>query len=182
LPLLEISCPAVKLRPAQSLEFLVDLIRKLIEVDGVIDLREYCYSRIIAKHLEQATTPAAATKKNRSSKKDARQAAVELLRIVAHEGNDDPQAADRAFRAGARVFGDWAGDVELAQEDQHSVQRLDEALDVLAGINSAGRKSLVDAVTRTIGHDDRLTLREAELLRAVCASLECPLPPILSAV
>ncbi|MGI9262784.1 MAG: M48 family metallopeptidase [Woeseiaceae bacterium] len=182
LPLLEISFPELKQRPAESLEFLIDLIRKLIEADGVIDLWELCYSRIIAKHLEQAVAPAAAAKQNRASKKAARHAALDLLRIVAHEGNDDPEAEDKAFRAGARIFGDWAGDIEVSPGDQQSVQRLDAALDVLARINSAGRKSLVEAVTRTITHDDRLTLREAELLRAVCASLECPLPPILSAV
>ena len=28
-------------------------------------------------------------------------------------------------------------------------------------------------------HDGELVLEEAELLRAICASLDCPLPPIL---
>ena len=181
LPLLEISFPALKQRPAQSLQFLVDLMRKLIEMDGEIDLREFCYARIIARHLEQASAPAAAAKQNRASKKAARLAAVDLLRIVAHQGNDDPDAEELAFRAGASLFGDWAGDIEVAPGDKQSVARLDAALDVLARINAAGRQSLVEAVTRTIGHDGRLTLREAELLRAICASLDCPLPPIISA-
>ena len=181
LPLLEISFPALKQRPAQSLQFLVDLMRKLIEMDGVIDLREFCYARIIARHLEQASAPAAAAKQNRASKKAARLAAVDLLRIVAHQGNDDPEAQERAFRAGADIFGDWAGDIAVASGNEQTVARLDAALDVLAQINAAGRQSLVEAVTRTTGHDGRLTLREAELLRAICASLDCPLPPIIPA-
>ena len=180
LPLLEVSFPALKQRPAQSLEFLVDLVRKLVEVDGVIDLREFCYYQIITKHLQQAAAPAAEAKVNRVSRKAARHAAVDLLRIVAHYGHDDSEAEDRAFRAGARIFGDWAGKVDVPPGDQASVQRLESALDVLAGLNPAGRKSLVEAVSKAISHDDRLTLREAEMLRAVCASLECPLPPILS--
>ncbi|MDH3439644.1 MAG: M48 family metalloprotease, partial [Gammaproteobacteria bacterium] len=181
LPLLEISFPALKQRPAQSLQFLVDLMRKLIEMDGVVDLREFCYARIISRHLEQASVPAAAAKQNRASKKAARQAAVDLLSIVAHQGNDDPAAEEQAFRAGASIFGDWAGDIEITPGAEQSVARLDAALDVLARINAAGRQSLVEAVTRTIGHDGRLTLREAELLRAICASLDCPLPPIIAA-
>ena len=50
----------------------------------------------------------------------------------------------------------------------------------LRGLNSAGRKSLVEAVAKTIAYDDRLTLREAELLRTICATLDCPLPPVIS--
>ena len=181
LPLLEISFPALKQRLAESLEFLIDLMRKLMEIDGDIDLREYCYSRIIARHLEQAAAPAAASRKNRVSKDAARQAAVDLIRIVAHQGSNNQAAEESACKAGLRIFGGWAGEVATTPGDHRSVQRLDNALTILSMINPAGRKSLVDAVTATISQDDRLTLREAELLRAICASLECPVPPILSA-
>ena len=182
LPLLELSFPALKQRPAQSLQFLIELIQKLVEVDGEIDLREFCYHRIIAKHLEQAAAPATAAKKIRVSRKAARHAAVDLLRIVAHYGHVERQAEERAFRAGTRVFGDWAASIETAPGGRESVRRLGAALDVLSKLNPAGRKSLVEAVTRAISHDDRLTLREAEMLRAICATLECPLPPVLSAL
>jgi hypothetical protein len=37
----------------------------------------------------------------------------------------------------------------------------------------------VEALVRTIAHDALLAPSEAELLRAICAVLECPLPPIL---
>ena len=182
LPLLELSFPALKQRPAQRLEFLIDLVRKLVEADGEVDLREFCYYRIIVMHLQQAAAPAAEAKTNRVSKKAARHAAVDLLRIVAHHGAGDGESEERAFRAGARVFGDWAGQVEVVPGDQAPVERLESALDILAKLNPAGRKSLVEAVSRAITYDDRLTMREAELLRAICASLECPLPPILSAI
>jgi hypothetical protein len=48
----------------------------------------------------------------------------------------------------------------------------------LRQINSTGKKSLLQAVSNTITHDGQLTLSEAELLRAICASLDCPLPPL----
>jgi len=37
----------------------------------------------------------------------------------------------------------------------------------------------VEGLGRTIAHDEQLTPEEAELLRAICTVLECPLPPIL---
>ena len=182
LPLLEISFPALKQRPAESLEFLLDLLRRLAEVDGVIDLREYCYYRIISRHLDQARAPGGDRGRNRVSKAAARQAAVTLLGIVAEQGNADADSRERAFRAGTRVFGDWAGDATISVEQGSDVSRLDQALDILEKINTSGRRSLVEAVARTVAYDDRMTIREAELLRAVCASLDCPLPPLVSAL
>jgi Zn-dependent protease with chaperone function len=181
LPLLEIAFPALRQRPADNLDFLVDLVRRLIESDGIIELREFCYARIIERHLLQARAPAAAARRNRVSKAAARQAAIDLLRIVADQGGPDTDAADKAFRAGMRIFGDWASGSRADISAGDTVSHLRDALDILEKLNGAGRQSLVEAVTRTIAHDGRLVLREAELLRAICASLECPLPPILSA-
>ncbi len=181
LPLLELAFPALKQRPHESLEFLLDLIRRLVEADDIIDLREFCFYRIIERHLEQAATPAAKSARNRVSKSAARQAAVDLLRIVADHGHADPDARDKAFEAGIRVFGDWAEPDGFITDSGQAVKKLSEALDIISKINSAGRQSLIEAVTRTIAHDGQLLISEAELLRAICASLDCPLPPIISA-
>jgi len=179
LPLLEIAFPELKQRPAPKLEFLLDLIRRLIEIDGQIDLREFCYYRILVRHLEQAIDPAAAQKGNRVSKAAARQAAVDIVRIVADQGHDNPADRDAAYRAGINVFGRWAKDDQPQVAAGQTVARLDQALDILQKINSAGRKSLLQAVTAAITHDGQVTATEAELFRAVCASFDCPLPPIL---
>jgi hypothetical protein len=181
LPILEISFPALKRRSAEELEFLVELIRKLIEVDGEIDLREFCFARIISRHLEQAAEPTRHAGQNRVSKSAAREAAIDLIRIVADQGSDDKASQDKAFRAGMRIFGDWAKGDDDATQAGTPVERLRQALEILSKINSAGRQSLVKAVTKTVAHDNRLTMREAELLRAICATLDCPLPPIISA-
>jgi Zn-dependent protease with chaperone function len=180
LAILEIAFPALRHGENDNQAFLVDLIRELAAVDGRIDLREYCFYRIISGHLAQAAAPSRRARQNRVSKSAARRAAVELLGIVADEGNADEHARERAFAAGLRVFGDWAGKLEVDGDGSDTVARLDDALNVLGGLNSAGRKSLVEAVGRTIAYDDRLTLREAELLRTICAALDCPLPPIIS--
>ena len=47
-------------------------------------------------------------------------------------------------------------------------------------LNGAGRERLVTALAATAAFDGRLAVAEAELLRAVCATLDCPLPPIVT--
>lgn len=179
LPLLELGLPALRQRPPQSLEFLVDLVRRLIELDGEVELREFCFYRIIAAHLRQNFAAPAKKQSNRVGKAAARRAAVALLRIVADQGSAEATQRDQAFRSGLRAFGDWAGEQEVSISPRETVPKLGEALDVLEKINPAGRKSLVEAVTRTVAWDNRLTISEAELLRAICAVLDCPLPPVL---
>jgi len=50
---------------------------------------------------------------------------------------------------------------------------------VLLGLNSKGKEALLRAISATAVHDGRLSIGEAELIRAVCATLDYPLPPIL---
>ena len=78
-----------------------------------------------------------------------------------------------------RIDDDWAREVEYKDVSLQTVPLLDRNISLLTRMNSAGRKSLLQALAKTVSHDGKLTATEAELLRAVCASLDCPLPPIL---
>ena len=179
LPILEIAFPALKRRPVPQLEYLLELVRRLIELDGEVDLYEYCFFRVLTNSLEQAEDPSGRRKRRRSTKKAVRQAAIDLLRTVARHGHSSAEARASAFRAGAAEFGQWASDAEYGDETLQTVPVLDRSLNVLARTNSAGRKSLLQALGKTVSHDGKLSVPEAELLRAICASLDCPLPPIL---
>jgi len=179
LPLLEIAFPSIKNRPVQQIEFLLNLVEKLIQLDGEVDIGEYCFYRVLSSHLKQAVQPTISQTGNRVARKAARLAAVNLIRIVADQGNEHDVARQRAFEAGVAPFGGWASESSEPAEKGDTVALLDRSLDVLSKLNSAGQQSLLRAVSETITHDGKLTIREAELLRAICASLNCPLPPIL---
>ena len=73
LPLLEIAFPALKLRPEQQREFFLELVKRLIELDGVIDLYEYCFYRVLSSAFEHASDPSGRHKKKRAGKKDVKQ-------------------------------------------------------------------------------------------------------------
>jgi hypothetical protein len=182
LPLLEIAFPALKRRPVPQLRFLVDLVRRLVETDGEIDLFEYCFYQVLAGNLRQHGDPGHSASGRGVSKREAREAALQLIRIVADKGHDDPGLRDAAWRAGTAELGGWASGTDThAPTGDGAVMEMDRSLDVLRRINSAGRERLVQALSVTIGHDNRMTVIEGELMRAVCASLDCPLPPLLTA-
>jgi len=178
LPLLEIAFPMLRARPKSQMEYLLKLVRRLIEIDGHIDLGEFCIYRVLASHLSQAADPLADKAGNRVPRKKARDAAIDVIRIVADQGNEDEVARNHAYQAGISTFGDWASGRKEQIDDAQTVEVLGRSLDALRQMNSAGKKSLLQAVSNTITHDGKLTLSEAELLRAICASLDCPLPPL----
>jgi len=180
LPLLEISFPALKLRPAAQLGFLIELASRLIEIDGKVDLYEYCFYRILTINLGQALDPSPRRGAGRASKRVLRQAAVNMLAIVADHGHDDATQSQAAFEAGARILGEWASGVKIEPRHEYTVDILNHSLDILRRLNNKGRHKLLRAVSEVADHDQHLTVGEAELIRVICATLDCPLPPILA--
>ena len=179
LPLLEITFPALKRRPMPELAFLVELTNRLIEVDGDIDLYEFCFYRIMMSSLGQAIDPTGTHGVRRSRRQDLQSAATELLRILADHGHDSDQERIAAFAAGIATLGPWAHGAKYESDRECSVARLNSSLDVLLGLNGKGQESLLRAVSATAAHDGQISVAEAELIRAVCATLNYPLPPIL---
>jgi uncharacterized tellurite resistance protein B-like protein len=179
LPLMEIAFPALKQRPAPQLHFLVELAGRMIEVDGEIDLYEYCFYRILVSSLGQAMQPSRHQKRRRTSRQPVRQAAIDLLRIVAKHGHTHEAERKRAFEAGVALFGDWGPKFDYETDERGSVAVLDQSLEMLLALNGDGQQMLLEAVSAVVMSDKTLTVSESELIRAICASLNCPLPPIL---
>jgi Zn-dependent protease with chaperone function len=179
LPLLEISFPALKLRPAPQLTYLIELASRLIDVDGKVDLYEYCVYRIMSISLGQAVNPSGKPRV-RASRKELRQAAVNLLAIVADYGHESLSEAQAAFDAGGALLGNWASGVEIEAQEKYAINILDRSLDILLKLKSKSRRQLLRAVSEVADHDNRLTTSEGELIRVICATLDCPLPPILA--
>jgi Zn-dependent protease with chaperone function/uncharacterized tellurite resistance protein B-like protein len=179
LPLLEISFPALKNRPAPHLVFLIELCSRLVDADGRVDLYEYCFLRILSINLQQATDPSATSRRRRAPKREVRAAALNLLRLLAAYGHSDPAEREQAFAAGIKEMPPWAEGARYEASPELSIELLNHSLDLLATLNEAGRGTVIRAVSAIASHDGEITSREAALIRAACATLELPLPPIL---
>jgi Zn-dependent protease with chaperone function len=180
LPLLEIAFPALKLRPEAQLEYVVKLASRLIDVDGRVDLYEYCFYRVLRTSLGQAIDPPGRQGPRRVARRDLRQAAVDLLTVVADYGHEDDDHSQRAFEAGRAKFGKWAENHTYSSKEQYSLATLDRSLDLLAALNGKGRRAMLEAITTVAVHDNEITVAEGELIRTICASLDVPLPPLVT--
>ena len=130
-------------------------------------------------NLGQALDPSGRRSATRARRKDLRAAAIDLIRVLADYGHDTDEDSAEAFASGIAELGNWARDHAYKSDRDYTVPVLDRSLDILLGLNSKGKESLLRAISATAAHDGRLAVAEAELIRAVCATLDYPLPPIL---
>ena len=113
------------------------------------------------------------------SAQGARDALQVLFSALAMQGVDDEQAARQAYEAGMEIMlpGIHPSYARLA----HWPPKLDEALTRVDRLQPDAKNRLVQALAATISHDGKMTVPESELLRAICAALHCPLPPLYAA-
>ena len=180
--LLELAFPALRRAGTERMEFLADTARELIEYDGEIDLREYCLFEVLSASLRQAAQPSRQKRGSRPNKRQIRQAAIDLVQVLATQAGKDGTSRERAFQAGIAEFGRWGSGAELTAASHDDVAKLGRALTVLRELGPKASGTLVKAALATVLADGHIASGEAEIVRAVCASLRCPLPPIIASV
>ena len=184
LPLLEIAFPALRQRPPEQLRALAILVDELLRLDGQVSVLDYALGRLLRVQLSEALTPRAGRPSQRAPKLHALRTETQTLFVVmARAGHDDERSARAAFDAGMRRLLPMAPPdyvTPSVNEASVTIAALDHALSRLDALPPAIKQALIEALVLTIAHDRQVTLGEAELLRVVCASLHCPLPPLVA--
>lgn len=177
LPLAEVAFASLRRLPAVRLEHTRNMISALIAIDREVSLFEYCLAYLLRQQIDEVLWPERARSTGRRSLKASESALGALLSVLASQGHADAATAVRAFAAGIAELGH--GIAPRFAPPFNWIVALDNALPDLDRLKPAAKALLVAAMTRTVMHDDRIDVAEAELLRTACAALHCPLPPLL---
>ncbi len=171
LPVLSLALPTLKALPQDVRDRTLRLVRDLVEADHKVTLGEFVLLTLCRSQIQkEPKRPPAA--KYRSVDAVATEAAV-LLSLLAHSGKGGMAAFDKGMAAlGA------AGGV-LRSPSELSIGVVESALNELNLLAPLKKPLFIKACVATAMADDKLTLAEGELLRAICATLDSPLPPIL---
>jgi ABC-type transporter Mla subunit MlaD len=103
-----------------------------------------------------------------------------LLSAMAYAGQEDPAQAEAAFARGAQTLSRIAkSEIPFLPKIDCDLPRLDAALARLALAVPQIKKNVLNACAETVAADGLIQLPEAELLRAVADSLDCPIPPFI---
>jgi Zn-dependent protease with chaperone function len=177
LPLLEMALPALRaLTPAQYQLFRRS-VGELVQADDRIDLFEWSLHRILLHDLEAQHGKVIPPRVRHRTLAPLQPQCEVLLSMLARAGHRDVEAAREAFEQGWQTL--ELPQARLRPAEATGLDALDLALAVLdEAVPRVKRQILQGAVTCIIA-DRTVTATEAELLRAISASLGCPMPPLL---
>jgi len=177
LPLIDLTVPALRaLSPGQYGAFAAN-IEQLVRADEKMDLFEWTLQRILHRHLEahfHPRKPAAARSRTLDSLDASCAVLLSTLAYVGHkQREDEAKAFDQAVQR-LRISG-----VAMVGHDQCGLRAVGKALDALAGVAVTEKRRLLEAAAQCISADGKVSVHEAELFRAMCDTLGCPMPPLL---
>jgi len=179
LPLVNLAIGALRNLTAAQFKQFADTLEWLAGSDGEIQLFEFVLQKIILRHLASKFGSAPpATVQYYTLKPLVPDCAV-ILSAFANVGSNDAGEIQKAFATGApylRALMDVTP--SLLPREQCGVEALDAALNRLAIAAPIIKKNLLEAAARVVGADGVILEAEAELLRAVADTLDCPMPPL----
>ena len=183
LPLVNVALGALRNLRADEFARFSATLQWLAGSDGRVELFEFVLQKIILRHLA-------------SKFGDARPPAVQfytikplvpdcavVLSALARAGSNDAGEIQKAFAAGAPyVYAPADVPLDLLLSEACGVKPLDAALNRLALALPVIKRNLIEASVHVAGADGVLLEAEAELLRAIADTLDCPMPPLGVAV
>ena len=177
LPLIDLALPSLKLMSRDQFTRFRSNVQYLIEHDRQIDLFEYALDRIVRKSLRPEFEHVKRRPIQYYSVKALADSCAIILSALASIGQTTRQDEEAAFRVGANLLRIEHKALFFRELGAETLMLVDEALNRLAESSPSVKKIALNAFAHTVAADGKIAVREAELLRAVAESLDCPIPP-----
>ena len=180
LAVVDLALPALKAAPAQAKQDFLAALEAVINADRRVSLHE-----LVVLTLAREQLAPRARQKETKKLADLAEHAATLLSLIAHAGTRADASGQRgdalklAMTAGAALM---EIDVAKALVADLSLERINAALEALRLLAPLQKALLVKGLFAAVTADGTIRVTEAELMRAVGAVLDCPLPPLLDEV
>lgn len=181
LPMVNLALGALRRLTADEFTRFSQTLSWLVESDGKIELYEFVLQKIVLHHLAPQFGQAPRVTVQYYSLKPLVPDCAVLLSALANAGSGDDGAIQKAFENGApylRAKDDGA--LNLLPREQCGLDQIDATLNRLAQASPLIKKNLLEACIQVVGADGVILEAEAELLRAVADTLDCPMPPFVT--
>jgi len=145
--------------------------------DNAISLFEYMLQRMIRRRLDPVFRKTRTVPTTFYGARSLAEPVSTLLSSLAYWGADTEQDAVRAFRAGAAVLPSGQP-FSLRPADRCGLDAVDLALGEIESASPLMKRLVLRACAACVASDRKVTVDEAELIRAVADAFDCPIPPL----
>lgn len=178
LPLVDLVLPALREMSPRQYEQFAGNVRRLIESDQQLTLFEFTLQKVLMRHLAGAFGRRPSYKVRYRSLEPLREECRVVLSALAYAGHETDAEAATAFRDGAAML-QLREPLTLGSREDCTLARLDDVLGLLAQCSPPSKQLLLRACAHAASQDGQIWPWEAEILRAVADTLDCPVPPVL---
>lgn len=171
-PLMATAMPALKsLSTPQYREFKTTLL-SVIQSDGRIDLFEWCLFQLLRHYLDPEFLRVENSRPRYRHIAKVRAPLRQVLSVLAHQGEGD---SARAFALACEELG--LSGLTLAPLEECSVAEFSRGVHTLADCYPLLKPRILKAMALAAADDGEVCPVERELVIAVAAVMDCPLPP-----
>jgi len=181
LPVADLAIGALRRMAREQFDYFTHLLETLASADDQVDLFEFSLSKLVIRHLEPHFLKERKKVAQVYSLKRLGHECSVLISSLACTAGSDAETIQTAYQAGAAHL---AAATELNQlpAAECGLQELDQALVALVGVGPNLKRQLIEAAAAAVSADGYLQIQEAEMLRAISDSLDCPMPPLAIAL
>ena len=181
-----LAVPALGMMSKDQYDVFRQTIVLLMNADRKTTLLEFALFHLVVSHLDEKFRPPQSRRLKYDRMDQFQEQALQLIAILSRLGNSDGDKAGQAFTAGAAALAAGAG-LTLSQivgekSDDELLIQLDGILREAVLCAPVIKRRLVEAAVACVAADQTVSVEEAELLRAICAELDCPVPPIMESL
>jgi hypothetical protein len=173
--LIELALPALRQLPQKRRDAFLAEVQRLVEADRKLTLAEFVHATLLRQHLREGAGKPIRTRFGKLTEIPGD--AQVVLSLIAHASQSDTAAS---HAKGAAILGVALGPPLPVAEI--SSARVGEALERLRHLAPFEKPRLLKACLEAVAADGVFRLAEVELVRAVAATLDCPLPPVIQAL
>jgi len=179
LTVVDLAIPTLKSISAEARRELLAALEAVIQADRRVSPHAFVILALLRSQLTAAATPKAA-----KSIPGMRTEALLILSLIVHAkrgaGANADSVVENAFRAGARELA--MPDASMLARDKLTFQECGAALDRMRALAPLAKAGIVRALFAAVIAGGKIRISEAELMRLVGASLDCPVPPLFEAL
>jgi Zn-dependent protease with chaperone function len=173
LPLLTLALPALKRLSEDERARFLEIMETMIQADRRVTLAEFVVAGILRQQLRERPRRRAQYLDLSALHTDC----ALVLSLLAQTSSRSPETRRAAYLSAMHGLGVEgaqlipAGDIRLA-DVEHAIERLALAI-------PREKARIIEACAKVALADEKISVAEGELLRAVALALDCPLPPIV---
>jgi Zn-dependent protease with chaperone function len=180
LPLVDLAVPTLRQCTPERLHSLLEQVEDLVNADGKWTIGEFALFLVLQRRLDASLFPHRETPIQFQTLEQVWPDCLVVLSALANAGAAKPEAIAYAFRCGAFKLPGATPQTVPEVPPTWTLTTLPEHLERLRQAAPKLKQVVINACAHTVLLDNEVTVEEAELLRAITITLDCPIPPFLN--